>query len=384
MKPFRMITILSLVALPLGCHSSSSHIDGHTDAGPDTPVDSGPDSTPDTPTDPIADTTPPPPSGYALHEWGVMVMGPDGPSMHGPTPEYGGPIPAKPVIYLYADEPFEMDVAVQFSSGTPTETWPEAPLTPRLLWSGIQVAPGPCSPTPFPSPYEDEELCEACTLSLVVAEDAACVTYGGQVAKLLFYTGSMPEYVPPLEAEAHVFTAEDGSEQVSFSVANDSGRTVEGVWLVYRQTVDSCIDPSACPVVEADIAWSYLGEVGPGEGLGFPVPVQHFEAELDEHGYPVPGSLMLPSEWEDLGEDLEIALQARGLTPSEARAFMNAWDTVFFGLMGSDSVFIEPFYSNGPQVMYFMSREEYDVHLGLETSAPADEVVRVGMVYEQL
>jgi hypothetical protein len=386
MNPYKMFLAVPVLALLCGCHSSSTHLDGQADAAEDVPADSTPDAHTDTPADPVTDPTPPPPSGYDLHEWGVMVMGPGGAVLHGSGPEFAGPIPAKPVIYLYADEPFDLDVAVRFTSGAPTETWPEAPLTPTLLWSGLEVSPGPCSPTPFPSPYDGpgEGFCEACTLSLVVAEDAACVTYGGQVAKLLFYTGSLPEYQPPLLVDAYTYTGVDGSEQVAFDVENRSAKTIEGVWLVHRETTDECIDPSACPVVTADIAWSYLDAVDPDESLSMSLPVEHYEAEVDEHGFPVPGTLVLPPEWNDLGDDLLAALEARGLTAAEARGFMNAWDQAFFGLMGSDSVYLEPLYSNGSQAIYFMTRADYDVHMPLETSAPADEVVRVGMVYETL
>lgn len=385
MNPFKMLIAAPLVLVLAGCHTSS-HLDGQADAPEDGVPDPAPDGSPDVPADPVTDPVPPPPSGYDLHEWGVMVMGPSGAVLHGSGPEFAGPIPAKPVIYLYADEAFTLDVAVHFTSGAPTETWPEAPLTPSLLWSGLEVAPGPCSTTPFPSPYDGpgEGFCEACTLSLVVAEDAACVTYGGQVAKLLFYTGSLPDYRTPLVVEAYTYTGVDGSDQVAFDVDNRSGETIEGVWLVHRETTDSCMDPSACPVVTADIAWTYLESVDPDEHLSMSLPIEHYEAEVDEYGYPIPGTLVLPPGWEDLGEDLRVALEARGLTASEARGFMNAWDQAFFGLMGSDAVYIEPLYHGGSQAIYFMTRADYDAHMPLETSAPADEVVRVGMVYETL
>jgi len=390
MNPLRMLTTLPVVFLLAGCHVSSTHLDGQADGAADAPVDATPDGhtdpAADPVTDPVTDPTPPPPSGYDLHEWGVMVMGPGGAVLHGSGPEFAGPIPAKPVIYLYADEDFDLDLAVHFTSGSPTETWPEAPLTPTLLWSGLEVSPGPCAPTPFPSPYDGpgEGFCEACTLSLVVAEDAACVTYGGQVAQLLFYTGSLPDYTPPLLVDAYTYTGVDGSEQVAFSVENRSLETIEGVWLVHRQTTDTCMDPSACPVVTADIAWTYLDSVDPDESLSMSLPIEHYEAELDEYDWPIPGTLGLPPEWNDLGEDLGAALEARGLTSSEAAGFMNAWDDAFFGLMGSDSMYLEPLYSNGSHAIYFMTRDDYDAHMPLETSAPPDEIVRVGMVFETL
>jgi hypothetical protein len=380
-----MTTALAAL-LACGCHSSFATEDTTTDTTTDTGTDTSVDTATDTPYDPVTDPTPPPPSGYALHEWGVMVMGPDGPVFHGSGPEFAGPVPAKPIIYLYADEPFDLDLAVHFSSGEPTETWPEAPLEPTLLWSGLHVEPGPCATTPFPSPYEDpwaDGFCEACTLSLSVVEEAACITYGGQVASLLFYTGRMPGYESPLVVGSRTFTAVDGTEQVAFDVENRSGRPVGPVWLVYRDTESTCMDPSACPVTAAEIAWYYLDEVDPTETLAFTVPIQRFEAELDESGWPV-GPLDLPAEWNDLGGDVHAALEAEGLTAAEADAFMNAWDPVFFGLMGDDAIYIEPLYANGSSAITFMSREDYDALLPLETSSPAEEIVRVAMIYDTI
>ncbi len=386
--PYCTLPVMALLCL--GCQTSFSDIDGSVDSGsdpgPDTAHDSLMDTSDDIPTDTALDTTPLP-GQYALHEWGVMVMGPSGATTHGPSPAYAGPIPAKPVIYLYADEPLELDVAVTFASGGPTEVWPVTALEPRVAWEGLQVAPGSCDTTPFPSAWEDpwtEGYCEACTLGQVVVESASCITHGENKARLLFYTGDLPSYEAPLVATAEAVAGPDGASHVLFSVDNASGMAFDDVWLVYRQTTDWCIDPSACPVATADIAWVYLSRVEPFSGEGLTVPIQHFEADLDDYGYPIPGTLGLPDEWEELGSQLEAELTGRGLLPAEAGAFMDAWETIFFGLMGSDAGFIEPFYSSGGSIIYFMPAEQYDEQLPLETSLAPTELIRVGMIYERL
>lgn len=390
----RRLTSMLLPWLLVACQTSFSDLDGSVDSATDSTGDTVEDSTEDTVTDTHEDTSPdvdpdvdPPPANYVLHEWGVMVMGPEGASTHGPSPAYAGPVPAKPVFYLYAEEPLDLDLGVTFASGGPTEVWPETELVSPVQWNSMHVAPGPCDTTAFPSSFDDpwtEGYCEACTLGQVVVEDASCISHGDQSAKLLFYTGDLPDYQAPLQVDAEAHPSPDGVAWVDFTVENTTDRAVQDVWLVYRTTTDWCIDPSACPVATADLAWVYLESVGPYSGESLSVPMTHFEAEVDESGWPIPGTLGLPEQWLEQPSVMEDRLVARGLYPQEAEAFMNAWQTIFFGLMGSDAGFIEPFYSNGGSAIYFMSRDEYDEQLALQTSLAPTELVRVGLVYENM
>ena len=389
-----------------GCYASDSHddYDSHEDSVDDSPdgtdstdtptddaapdTDVGPDSEPDIDPDIDPDV---PPARYRLHEWGVTVIDEHGPSTHGPSPVFGGAIPAKPVIYLYADEEIgPVDIGIKFASGTATEVWPVIDLDQHIVWEDLQIFPGPCEITPFPSPWDDPGpddpepgYCEACALSTCVVDGAACVNHMfegdiGTVANLLFYTGQLPDYEPPVHA-----TVDRAGDMLSVGVENLSSQVVEDIWLIYRQTEDACIDPSACPVVKADIAWMYIEELEGSAGQGTSMTVQHFEAEVDEYGWPIE-DLPLPQEWLDLGKDLTAMLIDRGLTELEAGAFMRNWDTIFFGLMGTDSYYIDPFYSNGAFVIYFMSGSDYNAQLALSANPPPEEIVRVGMIYEKI
>ena len=118
-------------------------------------------------------------------------------------------------------------------------------------------------------------------------------------------------------------------------------------------------------------------------GQGTTLNIQHFEAEVDEYGYPIE-ELPLPEEWLDLGKDLTEMLIERGLTELEAGAFMRNWDALFFGLMGTDSYYIDPFYSNGAFVIYFMPQSDYNAQLALSANPPPEQIVRVGMIYEKI
>jgi hypothetical protein len=399
-----LLTTLCFVLSLQACYQSDpqENEDAITDPIPDTTTDDTADGTDtvtdDGVTDPITDDgvdvdPDVPPAQYRLHEWGVMVMDGDGASTHGPSPEFSGPIPAKPVLYLYADEVISpLSIAVSFASGASTEVWPDIPLGPQVVWNNLTLRPGPCATTPFPNPYGDDPwmdgMCEACNLSSCVVPGADCLDFTdaagvATVSDLLFYTGRLPDYRAPLEAGVSVINDPTFVDRLEVSISNSTSRTVEDVWFIYRQTTDSCIDPSACPVISADIAWAYFDEVAGDSGFGTQLDVLRFEVELDEYGFPI-GELELPREWLDLGKDLTAKLVERGLTSEEAGAFMRNWDTIFFGLMGSDSYYIEPFYRNGGALIYFMSDQDYNAQLPLTASPPPIETVRVGMIYENV
>ncbi len=375
--------VIAVALFAWGCYGSSAGIDAATDAPdaadsqPDTAIDPGTDTAVDPGTDTVSPT-------YVLHEWGVLVYGPGGASIHGPSPEYAGPIADKPVIYIYTEEPLTMDVTVGFASGQAEETWPVTALGPVVSWPGIQVTPGACDATPFPSIWEDpwvDESCEACTLGTCVVEEAACLATLDQVAKLLFYAGSLPGYARPLLASA---VADEASGTVTFSVSSSSALVIEDVWLLYRVTTDTCMDPSYCPVATADLAVGFAGSIAPGSGFSTTVPITHLVAELDASGYPIPGTLGTDPEWEAVPEEVRAALLEHGLTAPEADAFMAAWDQGFFGILGSDSYFSEPMYHHGAYVLYFMPAADYDEQLPLQASPSPSEIVRVGMVYQQI
>lgn len=365
-----------------GCYGSSTTIgsDTHTtsDAADTTTTDTW---ATDTHTDPV-----PPPLAYTLHEWGVFVWEDGRTTLHGPTPESTESSVDKPVVYLYTEEPFTLDLTVGFASGASRETWPMVPLGPSVQWAGLQVRPGPCETTPFPSVYESpwvEEMCESCTLHTCVAPGAACLTHGDTVSTLLFYNGDMPSYSPPLDGEVW----HDGIDgTISVSLSNISSKVVEGVWFLYRDATSAggCFPGESCPVVAADLALMYFDTFDPGSGMGSSVELIHLEAELDPEGWPIPGTLGSWDEWDALAHELREALIDRGLTSGEADAFLSAWDTTLFGLLGSGSFYVEPMYRNGGALLYFMGPEEYDALLPLEASPEPVEMVRLGMVYQHL
>ena len=372
----RLVALIACAPLLCGCPGSTTRI-----GTPDADAVSTPDADPpDVAVDPD-----PPPVRYVLHEWGVFVFD-GGWTVHGPTPEVEEISFDKPVIYLYSDESFTLDVTVGFASGTSTETWPLRPDGAYVGWEGIQVRPGPCETTPFPTVWEEpwfEEPCEACTLGSCVVPDASCLTHGDTVATLLFYAGTMPGYSAPLQGS--VWT--EGIEgTIGFELSNVSGRRVDDVWFLYRTTTSECTYmPDECPVATADLAFAYFDEISPGSGFGTSTELVRLEAEIDPAtGLPVPGTLGAWDEWDQLPGELRDKLVEHGLYGDEADAFMAAWDTALFGLLGRDSSYIEPMYRNGGALLYFMSEDDYEAQLPIETSIEPAESVRLGLVYQHL
>lgn len=399
MKKMPFVIPAALACALAACYNSSTttgdatgdtpNDDGRTD-GVDTPdIECCDDRDADEDTDGREDL---PPAQYTLHEWGVVVMGDEGAATFGPSPEFSGPIPAKPVIYLYSDGVIgPVDISIDFASGGATEVWPETTLSGRVSWYGLTLTPGACAaPTPFPVPWDPyptgDTYCEACALGTCVVSGTSCLRYttsGGTSvsSNLLFYTGRLPLYTPPLSAYYDVPLCSDG-DCLAFNVSNSSTRFVEDVWIVYRQTESACVDPSLCPLKSADIAWTHVDAIPAGTVFTRTLPVTHLEVPVDEYGHPT-GDLELPEGWKGLGADLAAELVARGLTAQETEAFMTNWNTLFFGLLGSDSMYVDPLYENGAFVISFMPPEDYNSQLALRANPSPKQSTRVGMIYQK-
>jgi len=388
------IAFVPALLMAAGCYSSRPN-SGY-DAGPDAidavgddliMPDTAPDTVPET-VDVLPDS--PPAAAYSLHEWGVISVGDFGSMVHGPAPTSSEMIAEKPVIYLYSEEEISpLNVGVRFATGAAEDVWPPIPTGPSIAWNNMRVRPGPCEATTFPYPWDDP-LCEVCNLASCVVEEADCIEFPpaegeSYLSRLLFYAGGVDEYKPPVAASADFVCTDIYMDPcISFNVTNDSDFTIDGAWVIYRQVASACYEPyMACPPVSADLAFDFIETLGPGQDTLRQISIIHYEAELDENGYPL-SDVPLPQAWLDLSKDLFVELLDKGLTEAEAAAFVNNWQTVFFGIMGDDSWGIEPLYANGAFVVYFMDRADYDLQFQLSASPPPRETVRVGMIYQTI
>jgi len=144
----------------------------------------------------------------------------------------------------------------------------------------------PCQSTPFPAPDGHASTCEACNLGKCVVADAGCIGSGQTLSQLLFYTGHLPDYTPPLEASWEMLPGVQPAT-LRFHVKNDADHAVDHLWLVYREVTDDCVDPSYCPVKSATLAHGYLATLAPGEAQDVDAPVVFEQAQLGDSGFPV-------------------------------------------------------------------------------------------------
>lgn len=321
---------------------------------------------------------------YLLHEWGVNVTRPDGSSEIGGGPaRFWGAIPAKPVIYIYADDEMTLDVGVDFASGASTETWPTLSNGQMLEWNGVEVSQGDCQTTATPTP--DYDLMEPVDLEIYqlpnwVVDDADCLTHGDTVSKLLFYTGEFEDYQPPIIGTFDPNSDITGSpiQMAQFDLENTSDQEVGPIILLYRDTLASCMDPSWCPVIEADVVFGVLEKLAAGESKMVLLPVHHLSSGSDYE------QVSLPDGWDAMSERLEEELALAGLFSDEIGVFMRTWDHLFFGLMGEDSFFTEPDYENGAFLIHFWPDEHTELMLPLSLDPAPTEQKRAMVQYQKI
>ena len=338
---------------------------------------------------------------YDIHEWGVNVLLPGGGSQVRSTPySYEMiPQPEKPVIYIYGDHPFQLDVAVHFpEGGFPTEVWPLTPIVGpeeiwppiplhEVVWNGIQVSQGECDLTPTPRPGWDEEVWpdeyppEIYELPNWIIDDADCLTHDDIASRLLFYTGKMPDYQTPIEAS---FSFGGAFPLAVFHITNNGARPVFDLFFIYRDTTTPCDDgtvsllPPYCPVTSADLAWGYLPVLEPG--VTTTVDAEIVQLDSGDDWTPV----IPPEDWEAQGNRLRECIIAAGLTGDEADRFMASWTDIFFGVIDPDMQPYLPEYSEGAFMLYRWASETYDEVLPLLLDPLPRERVRMMVEYRRL
>ncbi len=321
-------------------------------------------------------------ASYVLHEWGVNTPRVDGTaSVHGGPTRYNGSMDRKPVMYVYAVRPITIDVSVSFASGSSTETWPELPNGPTILWENVEVNQGGCylTPTPEPDRPEDIEDKEIYQLSEWVVPGADCLVHGDTVSKLLFYTGEMDDYEPPISARAVIdLDPADGHARITFELTNTGPALVGPLLLLHRETPGDCLEPYSCPVTEASLAFGSVPSLEPGETNTVTLSIQHLVA--GEEG----GDVAIPPGWAGMADDLEQMLAEIGLYTEEIEVFMNTWRDLFFGLQVEGDLLAQPDYENGPFVIYPWPESHAEQNVPLTLNPPPVELSRAIVEYQKV
>lgn len=252
---------------------------------------------------------------YEVHEWGLVDVSAEGIEVAagpGRPSEPDVPMPVrKPVLYFHRDgtEPLEVTVTVRLPHGRLLEHWPLGEATAsELRWRGVRVGAEGCAPTREAAPARDRSparamprrvacrsedgICELPELPRYVSDDADCLDVGGVPARLLFYRGSATDVSLPLSLRA------GSGLGVVVEGASPTASTV-GTMMRIRRTSSSDVR-----IARAE------------------APTAAATALLAK-----------PEERVDVARErrtLAEALEGRGLSPGEARAFVDAWSGSLF------------------------------------------------------
>ncbi|MDX9722815.1 MAG: carboxypeptidase-like regulatory domain-containing protein [Myxococcota bacterium] len=320
-------------------------------------------------------------ASYVAHEWGVNLVSPEGSAHVGATPQrYYGAIPAKPVIYFYTGQALELDVGVQFASGSSSETWPPLENAASLQWNGIALSPGPCTLSPTPQPdWDGIESKEIYELPHWIVDEAACLQHAQTTSKLLFYTGNLEEYEAPLRLRASVLESEEGA-QVVFDLRNEGSFDLGPIMLLYRDPTSTCVDPSLCVVHELRIAWTKVEKLEAGSSKIVELPLLHLKTE-GSGDFPEP--VELPEAWAAQADTLATWLRNESLYTSEIEVFAEAWTELFFGIHGNDAVYRLPGYRNGAFALWMWPPSWEQTQLSLSFSPQPSELSRAIVEYQE-
>ncbi len=325
-------------------------------------------------------------AAYHLREWGVNVVTETGDATMQAGPlKYYGAIAAKPVIYIYSNYEFALDVAIEFDSGVSAETWPVIPNSKNVVWKGVQVGTKFCEPTATPQPdmsgMAEIDSLEIYDLPEWVIADANCLTYGDTVSKLLFYSGPFQDYQPSLTPAAEVDSL---AGKVTFNIGNSFNQAIGPVIALYRATESTCMDPSYCPVHTADLAFKVIDSIPSGPAEDYDADLVHLEKEVTEED-PYPSiEALVPSGWTDLTAQMQTMLADAGLDSLEIAVFMAAWQQTFFGLLGEDANFYYPSYHNGAFLIYVWPNDRTEQKLPMTLVPEPATKARAMVEYQQV
>ncbi len=250
---------------------------------------------------------------WEVHEWGLVDANLASGQLRlaaGPALRPQRPMATrKPVLYIHlgpglAAQAFTARVTIP--GGAIAEMWPEAELAADgLVWKNVRATSGTCAsrgvqPLRDAPPACDslDRMCELDELPRYVTDDAACLTTAHGDAPLLFYRGTATPRALPLG----VTLTKDGTVDVR-PVADMKATP---------STLIRIAMPCRGPVVPGETMAVAVAKVPGPEGTTIPYPTQ-------------------PADRAALRAQLAADLATQGLTPSEAKAFLDAWMDELFG-----------------------------------------------------
>jgi hypothetical protein len=228
-------------------------------------------------------------------------------------------IMTKPVLYFLAEAPMVLEkVSIFAPGGSVVETWPLAEQgadAHTMGWTAVSIDPtSPCPSSPLPRstdlpcsqlPKGDE--CESLGLAAVRTVDASCVRVGDKIETFLFYRVETTTLTPPLrfakEPDGRVRVAHEGDEPIP-------GLLVR-IETTQERTRTLTVRP---PPPRGTIV------------IGEDFPPAKLDPAEDPDRFPRPRIVTGPAR-----EDIHATMRGIGLSDTEIKAFMKAWDETLFG-----------------------------------------------------
>lgn len=295
---------------------------------------------------------------YILHEWGVLL---DGSVRTTPLEELIAYV-AKPIIYLYSNNNFNLSLSVDFENGEAMEVWPYISTGKKISWNDFEIS-SDCETTPFPEQKWDMK--EIYELGKYVVDTANCVTYQNVTSKILFYNGKID-----FDNIITGYYADLGDKK-EITLTNNLKQDVYDIYINYKKL------PS----------YSYIGGLPVSQGANITLGVlkidklkagetKDFEMTVNDY------SSDIPIFWENQKKKFKQQLINKGLYADEANKFMIAWEDTFFGFQYGHGSNID--YRDGMSIIFILPEEKYNELFNLETSIKPQEIKRVGAVYSPI
>lgn len=295
------------------------------------------------------------PPSYVLHEWGVLL----GDSARtNPLVDYRA-YAAKPIIYLYSEDNFNLSLSVDFENGNAIEVWPYISTGKKISWNNFRIY-SYCNTTPFPEPgWEMKEIYE---LGNYIVDDASCIDYNNTKSKVLFYNGVI-DYGNSVTG---YYIDLGDSKQITLT--NNLEQNISDIYINYKEPSKSR-DYGVDLNENISLGILKISRLDAGETKTFAMNVSTFNFSD------------IPLAWTNQAKEFKQKLINDGLYTNEATKFMIAWEDTFFGIQGPFS-YVD--YQNGMNILYILPEEKYNQLFKLEVSIEPKEIKRIGVVYSPI
>lgn len=296
-------------------------------------------------------------SGYILHEWGVLL----GDSARTIPLENYQVHAAKPIIYIYSNDSFNLSLSVDFENGEAMEVWPYIPIGKKISWNNFEIS-ADCNTTLFPEQQWDMK--EIYELGNYVVDNANCITYKNTTSKILFYNGKIDF------GNAITGYYVDLGDKKQITLTNNLNQNISDIYINYKEHFVDYSYGLGVSSTNVTLGILKIDKLNAGETKTFDINIYDYSE--------------IPVAWTNQGKEFKQKLINEGLYTNEADKFMSAWENTFFGMSYGYGYYSNIDYKNGMNIIYILPKEKYNELFRLETSIEPKEIKRISVVYSPI